>query len=185
MINNKEIINKYFTNTIEGFDFNKVKKNEKKARARRKRLLEQSKEKVPYLERLLTTKYDKQRTYKRFKFLFKIKKIVKFWSEFLPAPMAFIINTYMVFFVKSFYSFDATVVLYSFFIFVRYFVRSNVHDWSNSQAEALSDNLKIFKFSDLGEIPLTNFKMSSNKASDNMVGTVGSIGGEFSDNMMK
>ena len=103
MINNKEIINKYFTNTIEGFDYNKIKKNEKKARARRKRLLEQSKEKVPYLERLLTTKYDKQRTYKRFKFLFKIKKIVKFWSEFLPAPMAFIINTYMVFFVKSFW----------------------------------------------------------------------------------
>ena len=89
------------------------------------------------------------------------------------------------FFVKSFYSFDALVILYSFFIFVRYFVRSNVHDWSNSQAEALSDNLKIFKFSDLGEIPLTNFKMSSNKASDNVVGTVGSIGGEFSDNMMK
>ena len=187
MINNKEIIDKYFSSTIEGFDAMNVKKKEKKARARRRRLLDQSKQKnkIPYLERLLTTKYDKQRTYKRFKFLFKIKKIVKFWSEFLPAPMAFIINTYMVFFVKSFYSFDATVVLYSFFIFVRYFVRSNVHDWSNSQAEALSDNLKIFKFSDLGEIPLTNFKMSSNKASDNVVGTIGNIGGEFSDNMMK
>ena len=30
MINNKEIINKYFTNTIEGFDYNKIKKMKKK-----------------------------------------------------------------------------------------------------------------------------------------------------------
>ena len=85
----------------------------------------------------------------------------------------------MVLFVKTFYNFEITVFLYSFFIFLRYFVRSNVQDWSNAQADALSSKLSVFKFSGFGKLPWDNLKTLGNNTAIGMGNTAGNLAGNF------